>query len=196
MDYISPDIDYVQDSPYRINCDDNNWIFDPPEGTRYIIFENINQKAYDSIWPLFTSSLRMVEFYDGNLDYLFLPEGIEYVNAPDLGLKRIHVPDSIYILYCDKNRLVEIDLPRNISKLYATSNKLKRLTVRTENLERLEDIYLKNNPRLLKLDFKPPPMFCWLEVDEGVDVSQEIKDALLQSGQADAAPLFQRGDSL
>lgn len=96
-----------------------------------------------------------LRFMGDYFDSIAVPEGIKTVFLDDLGLKSVHLPDTITDVYISHNKLVKLELPKGVRKVIANANILTEVTFRDGNPVNLEEIDLECN-RLLSFCFKPP----------------------------------------
>jgi hypothetical protein len=150
-----------------------------PSDCQSITLLNVSQEVFDNL--IFPSNLIQLIFYSGELSYLKIPEGCQYVVCSCLGLTELYMPDSLEIIYCDNNDLTEIELPPSIQSIDANYNRIRNIKVRV-HLNNLYYINLKKN-KLKSINFYPPPMLTSIDVDTYVVIPEEFNIIIEQNNE-------------
>jgi len=112
---------------------------------------NVNQtNFYQLKLPEYVTDLIL----HGKMTDLIIPEGIKDIYCCNMGLKTVHICESLEFLECCDNDLETIELTKNLLCANVRDNKIKTVTCR-EKLEKLACLDILNN-RVTDLDIDFP----------------------------------------
>lgn len=131
-------------------CDDRSSVNDVEVTFQNVNLVNVN-KLYEIVAKQKITSIKL----EGSIEHFNIPSGVKTAECCELGLKTIHIPDSVEFLYCSGNELTNLELPCNILSLFADCNNIDKLTSRGA-LTRIESLFLRHN-KISDFDLRLPP---------------------------------------
>jgi hypothetical protein len=121
----------------------------------------------------------MLIFLESEMTNLIVPDGVEYLQASNMGLTNLYLSDSIDIVYCMSNSLTQLELPVDVGIVYASTNRIRKLTTRdNKRLTRLGYLDISENSKLERIDIEPPLAKSLITID--MDRHVEINDSLVK----------------
>ena len=179
---------YLYVDHYEYDCRDmNTRVFNPPIGTTLVEITHVYQSIYDnSIRPQldFINTVDYLLFKENNLiRNLVIPNSIKHVNATNMGIETVWLPDAICVADLSLNNLVNLEMPHGISTLVLYDNiLLTNLSVRNNGvLHKLEYLGITGCKQLHTLNFEcTTDLPEWLSInhDEGINMCASIVDTI------------------
>ena len=167
-----PEFKLAQQDLYKFRCEYE-------EELKRMSVYHAKQADIDSME--YPDDMEMLHIYGDYFDRLTVPNGVNNLICHNLGLKELHLPDSLENAYILQNKLTHLELPENVFLIDASNNMLNEITFRKPPMK-LFELDLHEN-RLISLDFVPPKSLCTLIVKQNplVYINPELFDIAIAS---------------